>query len=143
MIAGSGHTRAGRSAGAATKRTREVTMRRIRILAQALTCLGLLGAGAAGAAEPVKIGYGISKTGPFAPAAQSQVNAYLLCADEINKKGGLDVAGEKRPVEFVVYDDQSDFGKEPAIYEKLITNDKVDLLWAPWGTPFHFAVAGV
>ena len=29
------------------------------------------------------------------------------------------------------------------IYEKLITDDKVDLLLAPWGTPFHIAIAPV
>ena len=29
------------------------------------------------------------------------------------------------------------------IYEKLITDDKVDLLLAPWGTPFQIAIAPV
>ncbi len=46
-------------------------------------------------------------------------------------------------MKFISYDDQSDFGKAPQIYEKLITDDKVDLLLAPWGTPFHFAIAGI
>jgi branched-chain amino acid transport system substrate-binding protein len=118
-------------------------MTRRSVLAAMLAVLGLLAAGSAGAADPVRIGYAIAKTGMFAPAAQSQINAYLLWADQVNQQGGLDVAGVKRPVEFVVYDDQSDFGKAPGIYEKLITNDKVDLLLAPWGTPFHFAIAGV
>ena len=118
-------------------------MTRRPVLAAMLAVLGLLAAGSAGAADPVRIGYAISKTGMFAPAAQSQINAYQLWADQVNQQGGLDVAGVKRPVEFVVYDDQSDFGKAPGIYEKLITNDKVDLLLAPWGTPFHFAIAGV
>jgi branched-chain amino acid transport system substrate-binding protein len=61
----------------------------------------------------------------------------------VNAKGGLDVAGTKRMVEFVSYDDQSDPGQAVKIYEKLITQDKVDLLLGPWGTPHHFAVAGV
>ena len=99
--------------------------------------------GAASAEEPVKIGYGIAKTGIFAPAADSQIKTYQLWAEQLKAQGGIDVAGKKRPVQFVVYDDQSDFGKAPAIYEKLITSDKVDLLLAPWGTPFHFAVVGV
>ena len=99
--------------------------------------------GTAKAEEPVKIGYGIAKTGIFAPAADSQIKTYQLWAEQLNAEGGLDVAGKKRPVQFVVYDDQSDFAKAPAIYEKLITSDKVDLLLAPWGTPFHFAVVGV
>src|SRR6476660_1675531 len=98
---------------------------------------------AAAADEPIKIGYAISKTGPFAPAAHTQINAYELWQDQVNASGGIDVGGTKRPVKFISYDDQSDFGKAPGIYEKLITNDKVDLLLAPWGTPFHFAIAGV
>jgi branched-chain amino acid transport system substrate-binding protein len=101
------------------------------------------GATAAGAQEPIKIGYAISKTGPFAPAAHTQINTYELWADQVAAAGGIDVGGTKRPVKFVVYDDQSDFAKAPQIYEKLITDDKVDLLLAPWGTPFHFAIVGI
>jgi len=105
----------------------------------------LLAAGmsAAAAEEPIKIGYAISKTGPFAPAAHTQINTYELWQDQVNAAGGIDVGGKKRPVKFISYDDQSDFGKAPQIYEKLINDDKVDLLLAPWGTPFHFAIAGI
>jgi branched-chain amino acid transport system substrate-binding protein len=98
---------------------------------------------AASAQEPVKIGYAISKTGPFAPAARTQIQTYELWADQVAAAGGIDVGGTKRPVKFISYDDQSDFSKAPAIYEKLITDDKVDLLLAPWGTPFHFSVVGI
>ena len=42
-----------------------------------------------------------------------------------------------------MYDDQSDPGQAAKIYEKLIVEDKVDLLLGPWGTPHHVAVAGV
>ena len=105
--------------------------------------VGLTLAGLAQAAEPVKIGFSLSKTGMFASAIPSQLNVYELWKDEVNAAGGLDVGGERRPIEFISYDDQSDPANAVKIYEKLITNDKVDLLLAPWGTPFHFAVAGV
>jgi branched-chain amino acid transport system substrate-binding protein len=95
------------------------------------------------AADPVRIGFSLPLTGIFAPAAPSQKNAYELWRDQINASGGLDVAGTKRPVEFVSYDDQSDPGQAAKIYEKLIVEDKVDLLLGPWGTPAHVAVAGV
>ena len=111
-------------------------------LAVAATLLAA-GMSAAAAEEPIKIGYAISKTGPFAPAAHTQINTYELWQDQVNAAGGIDVGGKKRPVKFISYDDQSDFGKAPQIYEKLITDDKVDLLLAPWGTPFHFAIAGI
>jgi branched-chain amino acid transport system substrate-binding protein len=113
------------------------------LLGVAAVGLGLAAAAMAQAADPVRIGFSIAKTGLFAAAAPSQLNAYELWKDQVNAAGGLDVKGEKRPVELVFYDDQSDPGKAVRIYEKLITDDKVDLLLAPWGTPHHIAVAGV
>lgn len=94
-------------------------------------------------AEPVRIGYSMALTGIFAQAAPSQVNAYNLWAEEVNARGGLDVAGVKRPVEFISYDDQSNPANAVRIYERLITEDKVDLLAAPWSTPIHLALAPV
>ncbi len=98
---------------------------------------------AAWAADPIKIGVGIAQTGAFAPAAVPALNAYKLWVAQQNAAGGLDVAGTRRPIQLVTYDDQSDFTKEAAIYEKLITDDKVDLLLAPYSTPAHFAVVSV
>ena len=95
------------------------------------------------AAEPVRIGFSIAQTGLFSQAAPSQMTAYEMWRDEVNAAGGLDVGGELRPVEFVFYDDESDPSKSAQIYEKLITDDQVDLLIAPWGTPSHLAIAGV
>ncbi len=103
----------------------------------------LAGTGAAGTADPVKIGFSQSKTGFFAQAAASQFQAYEMWREQVNAKGGLDVAGTRRMVEFVSYDDQSNPGKAVQAYEKLITDDKVDLLLAPWGTSLHLAIAGV
>jgi branched-chain amino acid transport system substrate-binding protein len=108
--------------------------------------LGVAGAvfvaGAAHAADPVRIGFSIAQTGLFAQAAPSQMTAYEMWRDEVNAAGGLDVGGEQRTIEFVWYDDESNPTKAAQIYEKLITDDKVDLLLAPWGTPTHLAVAG-
>ncbi|MDF1747932.1 MAG: amino acid ABC transporter substrate-binding protein [Alphaproteobacteria bacterium] len=95
------------------------------------------------AADTLKIGYSIAKTGLFSQAAPSQVNAYDLWAEQVNAAGGLDVAGVKHPIELVWYDDESDPVKSAQIYERLISDDKVDLLLAPWGTPHHLNVAGV
>lgn len=117
-------------------------MKRMVLLAAALG-LGLASTQSSLAAEPVKIGFSIPKTGLFAAGTGSQWNAYQLWKDQVNASGGLDVKGVKRPIVFDWYDDQSDAGKAVQIYEKLITDDKVDLLLAPWGTPAHIAVAGV
>lgn len=113
----------------------------IKKLVLGLSAAGML-AGAAAASEVV-IGYSISRTGLFADAAPSQVTAYELWAEQVNARGGLDVAGEKRPVRLLAYDDESDPSKAAQLYERLITQDRVDLLLAPWGTPHHLNVAGV
>src|SRR6187455_344780 len=70
---------------------------------------------------PVRIGFAIAKTGLFAAATPAQLNAYHFWRDQVNEKGGLNVGGVKRKIEFVEYDDQSNTANAVKIYEKLIT----------------------
>ena len=110
--------------------------------------LGTLAAAAAAPAwsqaeQPVRIGFSMARTGMLAVATPPQMNTYELWREQVNAAGGLNVGGTKRQVEFVSYDDQSKPEQAVRIYEKLITDDKVDLLLAPWGTPFHIAIAPV
>ncbi|MSP51806.1 MAG: hypothetical protein EXQ91_05370 [Alphaproteobacteria bacterium] len=94
--------------------------------------------------KKVRIGWSISKSGFLAVATNVQIQAYELWKEQVNAKGGLDIGGkEKRQVEFVIYDDQSDSGKIPQIYEKLISDDKVDLIFTPYATPLHIAMTAV
>ena len=93
--------------------------------------------------KPLRIGFSMARTGMLAVATPSQMNTYELWREQVNAKGGMDVGGVKRKVEFVTYDDQSKPEQAVRIYEKLITDDKVDLLLAPWGTPFHISIAPV
>ena len=96
-------------------------------------------------AADVKIGYSLGRTGILAAAVSVQEQAYILWREQVNARGGLNIGGkEKRKIaEFVSYDDQSDAGKIPQIYEKLISDDKVDLLLAPYATYLHVAITGV
>jgi branched-chain amino acid transport system substrate-binding protein len=107
-------------------------------------CLGLLAILAAAplfAQNPVKIGYAISRTGPFAAGAQiSQEPNYILWAEQVNARGGLSVKGQKRKVELVGFDDRSEVETAVRTYEKLMGSDKVDLILPPWGTGMNFAV---
>jgi branched-chain amino acid transport system substrate-binding protein len=113
-------------------------------LAAAAACLAMASGGAAAQADqPLRIGFSMAKTGMLANATPSQLNTYELWREQVNARGGMNVGGTKRKVEFVVYDDQSKPEQAVRIYEKLITDDKVDLLLAPWGTPFHIAIAPV
>jgi branched-chain amino acid transport system substrate-binding protein len=85
---------------------------------------------AARAAEPIKIGFSIEQTGPFAVVGKTGLLAFKIWEDEVNAEGGL----LGRPVKLVYYDDQSNPSLVPAIYTKLIDIDKVDLLISSYGT---------
>ena len=82
------------------------------------------------AADPIKIGFGMSLTGPNAGAGKMFLVGREVWKDEINAKGGL----LGRPVQFVYYDDQSNPSLVPGIYSKLIDVDKVDLVVSPFST---------
>jgi len=92
--------------------------------------------------KPVRIGYAIARTGPWAGGAQvSQEPNFLLWAEQQNAAGGLDVKGVRRPIELVSSDDRSDIETCVRSYEKLMGSDKVDLILPPWGSNANFAIA--
>jgi len=98
---------------------------------------GLMAQGA-----PVRVGYAMSRTGPWTGGAQvSQEPNYLLWAEQQNAAGGIDVKGQRRKIELISSDDRSDTETVVRTYEKLMGSDKVDLVLPPWGSNANFAVA--
>ncbi|RMB79595.1 amino acid ABC transporter substrate-binding protein [Streptomyces shenzhenensis] len=79
---------------------------------------------------PVRIGYCLSLTGPLADNGRSARLAHEIWREDINARGGL----LGRPVEFVRYDDRGDASLVPGMYERLIDEDKVDLVIGGYGT---------
>jgi branched-chain amino acid transport system substrate-binding protein len=82
------------------------------------------------AADPLRIGFSISATGPTSPAGKQVLAGLEIWRSDVNAKGGL----LGRPVEFVYYDDQGNPANAPGIYAKLMSVDKVDLLIGPYST---------
>jgi len=101
--------------------------------------LGLLIWDSAAAQTPVKIGASLSLTGSYSALGQNQQRGYQLCAKHVNEKGG--VLGRK--VEFVLYDDKSEAATGVRLYERLITQDKVDAIMGPYSSAITEAVANV
>lgn len=92
--------------------------------------LGLTLAGAAFAQQPLRIGFGMSLTGPLAGNGKAALISMEIWKDDVNAKGGI--LGRK--VEFVYYDDQTNPATVPGLYTKLLDVDKVDLVVSGYGT---------
>src|SRR4051812_8557059 len=79
---------------------------------------------------PIKIGMSMPQTGSLGAGGQAALVAQRMWAEDVNAKGGL--LGRK--VELIVYDDQTNPANVPGIYSKLLDVDKVDFIFAPYGT---------
>jgi branched-chain amino acid transport system substrate-binding protein len=93
--------------------------------------LSLSGASAQ-SGNPIRIGVGLALTGAGAAPSKVIQTSLEIWRDDVNAKGGI----LGRPVQLVIYDDQSTPANVPNVYTKLITVDKVDLLLGPYGTNF-------
>jgi branched-chain amino acid transport system substrate-binding protein len=93
----------------------------------------------AGAQAPVRIGASLSLTGTYGKPGKYSHEGYLLCAKDLNARGGI--LGRK--VEMVLYDDRSETQTGVRLYEKLITEDKVDGVIGPYSSAITEAVANV
>ena len=94
----------------------------------------------AAAQGPIRIGASLSLTGTYAEPGRFQSEGYKLCEKDLNARGG-GLLGRK--VEMVVYDDQSMPATGVRLYEKLITEDKVDAVMGPYSSAISEAVANV
>jgi branched-chain amino acid transport system substrate-binding protein len=91
------------------------------------------------AQAPIRIGASLSLTGTYAKLGKNQHEGYQLCIKDLNARGGL--LGRK--LDLVVYDDQSMPATAVRLYEKLITEDKVDAVMGPYSSPVSEASANV
>jgi branched-chain amino acid transport system substrate-binding protein len=120
-----------------------MTTAAMRTFAGALVVLLLLWPGPAWANHrpnnEVLIGGAISQTGQYAEPAGRQANSIRLWVDDVNARGGL--LGHK--VVLRLLDDKSDTQTSIKLYEKIITEDKVDLVLGPYSSGITEAVANV
>src|ERR1700687_5589195 len=82
--------------------------------------LGFFSGALAQSSNPIRIGLSLALTGAGASPSKVINTALDIWRDDINAKGGL----LGRPVELLIYNDQSAPANVPNIYTKLITVDK-------------------
>jgi len=90
----------------------------------------------------ITVGWVHSITGVLAPQTAMFDVYYKQIINTTNAQGGLydPDAGKKLPLKYIEYDDQSVVSNTISLTEKLITVDKVDLIFPSVSTAFNYAV---
>lgn len=92
------------------------------------------GAATASAEDMLRVGAPVPLTGPLSPEGVKQQQGYDLWADAANRAGGIKLGARRLKVEIVYADYQSNTPRAIQTAERLITEDKVDFLFAPFGS---------
>lgn len=109
------------------------------ILVASLVLWCAVGLRAAPAAEPIKVGATASLSGVYAVPGKVQLEGIKMWVHDINERGAL----LGREVELVYYDDESDPESARRLYQRLINDDKVDLLIGPYSSDLTLVASDV
>lgn len=110
----------------------------------ALAAIGVRpGFAAAADDDTLRFGAPLPLTGPLAPEATKQRNGYDLWAKTANAKGGIKAGGKYYKVQIVYTDYASNTPRAVQAAERLITDEKVNFLFAPFGSGAAKAASGV
>ncbi|AEM38932.1 Extracellular ligand-binding receptor [Pyrolobus fumarii 1A] len=115
---------------------------------RALLLLALLAVAAlaipVAAEEKNVIVIGLTKSsGKYERESTEQLRGILLWAKWVNETGGIKVGDKTYYVRIVYYDDQSKKDLVQQLYEKLITQDKVDFLFSPYSSGLSMAAVPI
>jgi len=117
---------------------------RIPTLASLAGAVALSLAATAGLAQDViRIGAPLPITGPLSPEAKKLQNGMNLWVELANKAGGIKVGAKRMKVEIVYVDYQSNTPRAVQATERLITQDKVDFMFSPFGSGAAKAASSV
>ena len=108
--------------------------RAVPLLLTTVVAASLFGIQPVYAQETIKFGAPLPITGPLAPEALKKKQGYDLWANQVNLAGGINVAGKKMKVEIVYIDYQSNTPRAIQATERLITQDNVQFVFAPFGS---------
>lgn len=100
-----------------------------------LVCLAQASAGVG----PIRVGVTVSLSGDYAAPGSEELKGVQMWANDLNARGAL----LGRPVQIVYYDDKSDPAACEALYERLVNEDKVDLLLGPYSSELTLVASRV
>lgn len=91
---------------------------------------------------PILLGLSISLTGSFAHQGRQALHGLQLWTAEVNRASGLSLPAGRR-VRLIHYDDASSTGTARANVERLVTDDRVQILFGPYSSGLTMAAARV
>ena len=95
------------------------------------------------APDAIRVGATVSASGKFSSEIGPFQRLFQAWVDEVNKRGGiyLEKYGRKLPLKLITYDDRSEAATARRYYERLVTVDRVHLLFGPYSSPLTFAAS--
>lgn len=84
--------------------------------------------------EELRIGAALPLTGPLAPEGQKQKRGYDLWLKEVEATGGFEVGGRRVPVRILYSDYQSATPRAVQACDQLVTQQRVQALFSPFGS---------
>lgn len=105
--------------------------------------IGALAPNVAASQDVIRVGAPLPLTGPLSPEGVKQKQGYDLWAETANAKGGIKVSGKAYKVEILYVDYASNTPRAVQTAERLISEDKVNFLFSPFGSGATKAASGV
>ncbi len=88
----------------------------------------------ASAADTIVLGAAISITGKTAKEGEYTRDGYQFAIDTLNQRGGVNVGGKPYKLQLKYYDDETKSERTAQLFEKLVNEDKVNLLLGPYAS---------
>ena len=120
----------------------DCSSRKLALVPPLSLTVGLLASSLAFAQDVVRVGAPLPLTGPLSPEGVKQKQGYDLWAETANAKGGIKAGGKTYKVEIVYADYASNTPRAVQTAERMITDDKVSLLFSPFGSGATKAASG-
>lgn len=96
---------------------------------------GCIGGGGNSDDDIIRFGLPTSLSGPSAQLGTDYHRGFQIWTDDVNERGGL----LDQEVELIHYDDESDPDRSRQLAERLVSEDNVDFLFGPYGSPTNYA----
>lgn len=121
-----------------TKHTRRAFL--IKGSAAAGLAAGLAGCQGGGDAGAIQLGAINPLSGSAAFFGELATGAQTAWVDDLNSKGGIELAGEAREVQITEYDDESSNDQARAAATRLATSDNVSMILSSWRSSGAIAI---